>query len=49
VIMFTLAALIEEVGRIQDDVLRTPVWHEMARNSAAYDPQMKATFNVEAA
>jgi hypothetical protein len=30
--MLTLATLIEAVGKLQDDVLRTPVWHEMARN-----------------
>ena len=47
--MFTLATLIETVGKQQDEVLRTPVWHEMARNSAAYDPEMKASFNVESA
>jgi hypothetical protein len=47
--MLTLATLIEAVGKLQDEVLRTPVWHEMARNSAAFDPDMKASFSVESA
>jgi hypothetical protein len=33
----------------QDPVLRTPVWHEMAKNSAARDPQLTRPYQVEAA
>ena len=33
--LLSLAAVVQEVGRIQDDTYRTPVWHDMARNMGA--------------
>ena len=29
--LLTMATLVKEVGRIQDELYRTPVWHDMAR------------------
>ena len=47
--MYTMGSLIAEVGEIQDDLYRTSVWHEMARNSGPADPERLREYSVNRA
>ena len=35
--MWTMAEVIQAIGKVQDEVYRTPVWHDMARSVGARD------------
>ena len=47
--MYTMGTLIVEVGEIQDDLQRTSVWHEMARNWGLADPERLREYSVNRA
>ena len=41
--LLSLAAVVQEVGQIQDDTYRTPVWHDMAKNMGAICGGLRAS------
>ena len=47
--LYTMGSPIAEVGEIQDDLYRTSVWHEMARNSGPADPERLREYSVNRA
>lgn len=47
--MYTMGTLTAEVGEIQDDLYRTSVWHEVARNSGPADPERLREYSVNRA